>query len=237
MKKLILIAFCVPWIGYVDEVPVWENEMALGANYRSGNTEKSLYTLNVKRERYSDESDWLYGFYGEQGETEGEKTEGMVRASSEYRVRFSNPAYFASVVAQGLHDSIRGIRLRTQLGPSLGMYVMDEGGLKADVAAGFNATYDRGVGESSQYAGYRFSANLNWNFSKQASCYAQVEISGNLEEPLKDYYGWLVLGLKSGLLDSVSLFAELRDEYDNMPDAVGSKRNDLLFNLGLMYDF
>ena len=38
---------------------------------------------------------------------------------------------------------------------------------------------------------------------------------------------------KSGLLDSVSLFAELRDEYDNMPDAVGSKRNDLLFNLGL----
>ena len=146
MKKLILIAFCVPWIGYVDEVPVWENEMALGANYRSGNTEKSLYTLNVKRERYSDESDWLYGFYGEQGETEGEKTEGMVRASSEYRVRFSNPAYFASVVAQGLHDSIRGIRLRTQLGPSLGM-CDGRRGLKADVAAGFNATYDRGVGE------------------------------------------------------------------------------------------
>ena len=237
MKKLMLIVFCFPWIGYVDEVPTLEYEMALGANYRSGNTEKSLYTLNVKRERYSDESDWLYGFYGEQGETEGEKTEGMVRASSEYRVRFSNPIYFASVVAQGLHDSIRGIRLRTQLGPSLGMYVMDEGGLKVDMAAGFNATYDRGIGESSQYAGYRFSANLNWDFSEQASCYAQVEISGNLEEPLEDYYGWLVLGLKSGLLDSVSLFAELRDEYDNMPDAVGSKRNDLLFNLGLMYDF
>ena len=52
MKKLILIVFCVPWIGYVDEVPVWENEMALGANYRSGNTDKSLYRFNVKRERY-----------------------------------------------------------------------------------------------------------------------------------------------------------------------------------------
>jgi hypothetical protein len=58
-----------------------------------------------------------------------------------------------------------------------------------------------------------------------------------VEEPLEDYYGWLVLGLKSGLLDSVSLFAELRNEYDNMPDAVGSERNDLLANLGLMYDF
>ena len=69
----------------------------------------------------------------------------MVRASSEYRVRFSNPAYFASVVAQGLHDSIRGIRLRTQLGPSLGMYVIDEGGLKVDMAAGFNATRMIGV--------------------------------------------------------------------------------------------
>ena len=237
MKKLILITFFVPCIGYVDEVPVRENEMALGANYRSGNTEKSLYTLNVKSERYSDESDWLHAFYGEQGETEGEKTEGMVRASSEYRVRFSNPVYFASVVAQGLHDSIRGIRLRTQLGPSVGIYVIDDGVSKVDLAAGLNATYDRGVEASSQYAGYRFSANLNWDFSEHASCYAQVEISGNLEEPMEDYYGWLVFGLKSGLLNSVSLFAELRDEYDNMPDAVGSKRNDLLFNLGLMYDF
>ena len=42
----------------------------------------------------------------------------MVRVtSSEYRVRFRS-VYFASVVAQGLHDSIRGIRLRAQLGPS-----------------------------------------------------------------------------------------------------------------------
>ena len=49
-----------------------------------------------------------------------------------------------------------------------------------------------------------FSANFNWDFSEQASSYAQVEISGNVEEPLEDYYGWLVLGLKSGLLDSVS---------------------------------
>ncbi len=237
MRILILIVFCLPWMGYAEGAPAWENEMALGANYRSGNTEKSLYTLNVKRERYSDVSDWLHGFYGEQGETEGEQTEGLVRARSEYRLRFSDPVYFASVIAQGLHDSIRGIRLRAQLGPNLGMYVIDDEVLKLDVAAGFNATYDRGLEGSSQYAGYRFSANFSWDFSERASSYAQIEISGNVEEPMEDYYGWLVLGLKSGLLDSVSLFAELRNEYDNMPDASGSERNDVLANLGLMYDF
>ena len=235
MKKLILIAFCVPWMGYADQVPVWENEMALGANYRSGNTEKSLHTLNVKRERYSDESDWLHGFYGEQGDGR-RKTEGLVRARSNiecvFRIRFILLRWLLKgcmIQFEGF-DCVRSSDLTWE-------YVIDEGGLKVDVAAGFNATYDRGVEESAQYAGYRFSANFNWDFSEQASSYAQVEISGNVEEPLKDYYGWLVLGLKSGLLDSVSLFAELRDEYDNMPDAVGSKRNDLLFNLGLMYDF
>ena len=62
--------------------------------------------------------------------------------------------------------------------------VIDEAGLKV-MAAGFNATYDRGVEASSQYAGYRFSANLNWDFSERASSYAQVEVSGNLEEPMR----------------------------------------------------
>ena len=237
MKKSIFIALCITCMGYADGDNLWENEMSLGANYRAGNTEKSLYTLNIKRESYSNESDWLHGFYGEQGETGGEKTEGLVRARTEYRVRFSNPAYFASVIAQGLHDSIRGIRLRTQLGPNLGIYVMNNGILKLDVAAGFNATYDRGIQDSAQYTGYRFSANFNWDFNEWASSYAQIEISGNVEEPMEDYYGWLVFGLKSGLLDSASLFAELRNDYDNMPDVLGSEQNDLLITLGLMYDF
>ncbi len=238
MKGLLFGFLMVSWVGFAwGDEGAWENEAALGASYRSGNTDRSLYTTNVKRERYSDANDWLNSFYGEHGETEGLQTEGLARAQSEYRFRFSNPAYFASVFTQGVHDSIRGIRFRGQLGPNVGCYVIRDEQMKLDVAAGVNLTYDRGVEEEATYTGFRLASNFNWDFSERASIYAEVELNGNAEEPAEDYYGWLVMGVKSGLLESVSLFAELRDEYDNMPDAVGSERNDVLVSLGLVYDF
>jgi len=238
MKGLFLGLVMVALVGLAwADTGAWENEAALGASYRSGNTDRSMYTVNVKRERYSDENDWLNSFYGEHGETEGLQTEGLARAQSEYRFRFANPDYFASVFAQGVHDSIRGIRFRGQLGPNVGYYVVQDERMKLDVAAGVNLTYDKGIEEEATYTGFRVASNFNWDFSEQASVYAEVELNGNAEEPTEDYYGWLVLGVKSGLLESVSLFAEMRNDYDNMPDAVGSEQNDLLVTLGLVYDF
>lgn len=238
MKGLFLGLVMVALVGLAwGDVEVWENEAAVGASYRSGNTDRSMYTMNVKRERYSDENDWLHSFYGEHGETEGLQTEGLARAQSEFRFRFANPDYFASIFTQGVHDSIRGIRFRGQLGPNVGYYVVQDERMKWDVAAGVNLTYDKGIEEEATYTGFRLASNFNWDFSEQASIYAEVELNGNAEEPTEDYYGWLVLGVKSGLLESVSMFAEMRNDYDNMPDAVGSERNDLLVTLGLVYDF
>ena len=209
----------------------WENEMALGANYRSGiprNHSVSQCEEGVIRMSRTGCMD----FMASRGD--GRRKNGGI-GSCPFRISsaFSNPVYLLRWLLRGLHDSIRGFDcVRSSV---LFRNMIDEGGLKVDVAAGFNATYDRGV-EESQYAGYRFQP-ISTGILVNRHRVCTVEISGNVEEPLEDYYGWLVLGLKSGLLDSVSLFAELRDEYDNMPDAVGSKRNDLLFNLGLMYDF
>ena len=125
MKGLFLGLVMVALVGVAwADTGAWENEAALGASYRSGNTDRSMYTMNVKRERYSDENDWLNSFYGEHGETEGLQTEGLARAQSEYRFRFANPDYFASLFTQGVHDSIRGIRFRGQLGPNVGYYVV-----------------------------------------------------------------------------------------------------------------
>ena len=79
--------------------------MALGLIIVRG-IPRNRYT-SCEAGRYSDESDWLHGFYGERGDGR-RKTEGLF-VPFRISVRFSNPVYFASVVAQGLHDSIRGI--------------------------------------------------------------------------------------------------------------------------------
>ena len=70
-----------------------------------------------------------------------------------------------------------------------------------------------------------------------SSTYSKVEFSGNTGDPFVDYYGWLILGVKSSLLDDISLFAELRNDYNNVPDLDITKKNDVLVNLGLSYVF
>ena len=76
-------------VGIIFWAPVveaaWDNEASLGLNYRSGNTEKSLYKINIKSEKYTTDHDWLHSLYAEQGMTEALQTEGLVRFKSEYR--------------------------------------------------------------------------------------------------------------------------------------------------------
>ena len=216
---------------------LWENQVSFGADYRSGNTKKSLYTFDFKRDKYSESSDWINRFYSEFGQTEGLQTEGLVRASSEYRSRFDSSNYFTSVLIQAVHDSIREVRIRGNLGPNVGIYLIDESDHKLDVSVGINSTYDRGVKREETYAGYRFLMNLKWKLNDFALTYTNLEFSGNIDDPLIDYYSWLVIGIKSSLSDALSLFAEVRSDYDNLPSLKTAKKNDTLMNIGLNYDF
>ena len=219
------------------ENKAWENQLSFGADYKSGNTKKSLYIFDLKREKYTDSNDWINGLYSEYGETEGLQSEGLIRAYSEYRSRFNDSRFFSSILVQGVHDSIRSIKLRAKFGPNLGVYLINKSKVKLDLTVGLNSTYERGVENEEAYAGYRFSLNFKWYLNNVSSTYSKVEFSGNTGDPFVDYYGWLILGVKSSLLDDISLFAELRNDYNNVPDLDITKKNDVLVNLGLSYVF
>ncbi len=238
MLRSVVVGLCLmlPVFGHAEEEGR-KSKVGLGAALRSGNTEKSLYTVNATHERYSRENDWISSFYGEYGTTESVQTEGLARAKSEYRARFQDKLFFGSLFGSGLHDSIRRIQLRVKLGPNIGYYFTNTPKMKLDATVGLNATHERTTADMSTYGAYRLAARFNWDFSDRSSTYASVELNSNLEDATNDYNSLFIAGLKSGLAGALSLYLELRDDFDNMPDVAGSKKNDLLVTVGLACDF
>jgi len=214
----------------------WKSSLALGATYKDGNTEKSLFTMTIKGDRFSPENDWLNNLYAEYGKTEGDQTEGQVRGQSDYRHKFGSKNFFGGVFGEAYYNDIKQIRTRLKLGPNIGCYFINQEAMKLDASFGINYVYERTATSERDFAEYRAAANYLWDFTETASCYFSIEYSANVEDT-NDGNGLLITGLKTKMSDQLALFVELRDEYDNTPDGVGVEYNDVTVIAGLAYDF
>lgn len=244
MKKnkgvLLAALVALPIAGMAEDVTgtnvVWKSSVALGATYKGGNTEKSLFTMNLKGDRYAEKSDWLSSLYSEYGKTEGEQTEGQMRGQSDYRYKFGSENFFGGVFGEGYYDDLKNIRTRLKLGPNVGYYFINEDDMKFDASFGINYVYERTASTEGDSAEYRAAANYLWDFTETASYYFNIEYSANVED-VDDGNGLLVTGLKSKVSTQLALFIELRDEYDNTPDSSVERHNDSTIVAGLTYDF
>ncbi len=214
----------------------WTSSLALGATYKDGNTEKSLFTMTLKGDRYTPKHDWLNILYGEYGKTEGDQTEGKLRGQSDWRHKFGGGNFFGGMFGEVYTDSIKQIRTRLKLGPDVGYYFINKETMRFDTSAGLNWVYERTSTREYNFAEVRVAANYLWDFSEMGSYYLHVEYSVNVEDT-NDGNGLLVTGVKSKVAENLSLFVELRDEYDNTPDGVGVEHNDVTILAGLAYDF
>jgi len=219
----------------------WKSSAALGATYKSGNTEKSLFTMNLKGDRYAPESDWLNSLHAEYGLTEStttnlqEQTEGQLRGQSDYRHKFGGRYFFGGVFGEAYYDDIKDIRTRLKIGPNIGYYFINKAAMKLDASIGGNYVYERTGTTEGDFGEWRIAGNYLWNLSDTSSCYLNAEYSANVEDA-NDGTGLLVTGLKSRVATNLALFVELRDEYDNMPES-SKERNDITIIAGLTYDF
>jgi len=239
LKGMILAALVgFPLTGLADEVTnvTYKSSVALGATYKDGNTEKSLFTMTLKGDRYSPENDWLNNLYGEYGKTEGDQTEGQLLGQSEWRHKFGGKNFFGGVFGEAYTDALKQVRTRLKLGPNLGYYFINEETMKFDTSVGVNWVYERTATSEDDFVEIRVAANYLWDFTETASYYLHVEYSANVEDT-DDGNGLLVTGLKSKVSENLALFIELRDEYDNTPDGVGVEHNDVTVIAGLSYDF
>lgn len=247
VKGFLLGALVVmPIAGFAEEAertkPEWNSNLQLGATYKSGNTEKSLFTMNLKADRFGEHNDVINSLYAEYGESgvgtnATERTEGQVRGQSEYRHKFGESKIFAGVFFEGLNDSIKQIRFRGKAGPNIGYYFVDKDNMKLDASIGVNYVYERTAADERTYGEYRAAGNFLWDFTENGSYYLSLEYTANMEAVDVDNGGLLVTGLKGKVHEDLSLFIELRDEYDNAPDVAGLKHNDVTVMAGLSYDF
>lgn len=229
-------ALAMPLTGFADVVTnvSWKSSVSLGATYKDGNTDKTLYTMNFKGDRYAPQSDWINSLYGEYGKTEGEQTEGQLRAQSNYRYKFDAEDFFGGIFSEGYHDALKDINYRIKIGPNLGYYFINKKELKLDGSAGLNYVYEDTAAGSGDYVEWRLAGNYLWVISETASCYANVEYSAAVDD-YEDGSGLLVVGAKSRLHERLSMFVELREEYDNMPEE-GTEHTDTTLLAGLTYD-
>lgn len=227
----------VPCIGFADDVTnvTWKSSIALGATYKDGNTEKTLYTMNFKADRFAPENDWLNSLYGEYGKTEGDQTEGQLRGQSDYRHKFGGKNFYGGVFSEAYHDAIKDINARLKVGPNVGYYWIQQETMKLDTSVGINYVYERTAAGERDYGEWRVAGNYLWDISETANYYLNAEYSANLENE-DDGNGLLVTGLKSKVNGKLALFVELRDEYDNIPDTPTTEYNDVTVLAGLTYD-
>lgn len=245
MKGIVLCALiALPVAGFAeaDTNVTYKSSVALGATYKDGNTEKSLFTMDLKGDRYSPKNDWINSLYGEYGKTEGSQTEGKLRGQSDLKHKFGGKNLYGGAFGEALTDSIKQIRFRGKLGPNVGYYWINKENHKFDTSVGVNYVYERtadtvnGGSNERDYGEWRVAANYLVDLSEAADFYLNVEYSANLENE-QDGNGLLVTGVKSQLKDNLSMFIELRDEYDNIPDTPTTEYNDVTILAGLAYDF
>jgi putative salt-induced outer membrane protein YdiY len=246
LKGILLgILVALPFAAMAEDTTTnvtWKSSLALGATYKDGNTEKSLFTGTLKGDRFAPMSDWLNSLYTEYGKTEGDQTEGQARAQSDYRYKFGGKNLFGGVFGEAYYDDIKNIRTRLKIGPNIGYYFINREAVKFDVSFGINYVYERTSTTEEDFAEYRVAANYLRDLTETADYYLNVEYSANVEDT-DDGNGLLVTGLKAQVQENLSMFIELRDEYDNTPAIVDTETgdradyNDITIVAGLMYDF
>ncbi len=237
IKGVVLAAVvAMPLMGMADAVTnvTWKSSLSLGATFKDGNTDKQLYTMNLKGDRYAPKSDWINSLYGEYGKTEGAQTEGQLRGQSNYRYKFDSENFYGGVFAEGYHDALKDINYRLKVGPNVGYYFINHEAVKLDGSFGVNYVHETNADGSDDHAEWRVAGNYVQTLSETASLYANVEYSSSFDDS-KDGTGLLVVGAKSKVNGKLSLFVEAREEYDNLPVA-GRERTDTTIVAGLTYE-
>jgi hypothetical protein len=258
IKSMVVAALVsIPFGGFAGDAVTnvtWKSSISLGATMKSGNTDKALYTMNLKGDRYAAKSDWINSLYAEYGQTEvdvvtdstttpvtttkeDEQTEGQLRGQSEYRYKFGGKNLYGGVFSEAYHDALKKIRYRIKIGPNIGYYFINEETMKFDASIGANYVQEKTSAGTDDFAEYRAAANYLWDISENASYYLNVEYTANAED-VDDGSGLLVTGIKSKVSNQLSVFVELRDEYDNKtPEGSDVVHNDTTLLAGLTYDF
>lgn len=130
-----------------DEWQLWDGEVNLGANIRSGNTEQLDYTLSAEIQRRTStsrfKSDFVANFSKSENKETGEErnTANNHRLTSYYDWFFSQKIFFRAADFEYYSDEFQNIDYRVTLGVALGYHFIDTSKTTLDFVAGPSYQY------------------------------------------------------------------------------------------------
>jgi putative salt-induced outer membrane protein YdiY len=241
IKKMIVAGLvAVSATGFAEEGSetntVWKKSITAGFSYKDGNSDKTVYTANIKVDRSTEKSEWINSLYGISGKTDGDRTDAELRLQSEYRYKFGEKSWYTGLFTEGYHDDVRSIKYRITIGPNIGYYWVYEENMKFDTSFGLNGVSEKNDDETTQYGEYRAAANFLWDFTETASYYCNLSCTMQMDKT-ENSRGLLITGLRTKINNQLSMTVELRDDYDNNPTGSDVENNDVTVLGGLTYDF
>lgn len=249
-KKIImtvLLATAVMSYAADDEIVSknWELNVNLGANLSSGNTETYMVNWSTLLKYQLDPSTLKLGFdlsYGEVEETDDEGNNNMVKDTDKYNL-FANyeynftERYFASAIAEWLHDYKAGIDYRYRIGPNIGVNILKNDTFLLDTSFGVSYVYeeyeDKFIG-SDDYMGLRFAEDFTWNINEKGVKLVQGLVYLPDSDDFDKYLLNFAASVEAPISQGLSMFVKFKDEYNSKP-VDDKEKNDTSLILGLQY--
>lgn len=214
----------------------WKAGVYAGADYATGNTREQAFRYGGDFEK-KDEGSYRYKLKlaGKYRETATAVAESKAELSGEMR-RMLNEHWFASGTLSALHDDVKEISSRVQLGPGFGRYLTDTERLTADVSTGLLYVYERASGMESGYLAWRLSQWFDWRITSAFRWWFGTEWFVDTEDPA-DYLVVFKTGIDSRINSHFSLITMAINEYDSRPEGEKVENNDFELSVGIRYTF
>ncbi len=218
-----------------DRFPEWTGDITLAANLKSGNNDKSGFSVGINALRMARKNRFELGSLFRYAREGGTLSTRNAYGRLKYDL-FINRKLYSYLSSEFSHDKFRDLRLRTVVGPGGGYQVWNDDTRSLGLELGI-AYYNENMyqGENHSWFSGRLGANLRYRignvlvFTDQLVVYPKLERASDfslrneaaLSAPLA--FGWA--------LRLVNII-----EFDNSPEP-GIKKADYDFLLGLQYNF
>ena len=217
----------------------WQQSFSLGLNISKGNTESTQVGATYDGLRKYSQAELQLKASANFGEEDTNNTKNKTTdnyfAEASFRRNLSKH-YFWLLNASYTVDNIAQLDYRMNVGPGLGVRLIDAKRANLDFEAGLayaGEQYENTPKEDN--LAYRIAEKWNYKLSQKSKLWQSAEVIGDTDEG-DDYVIKGEIGVSSSIAGNLSLKSTVADTYTNDPK-LGNKKNDITIMTMIVYSF